>query len=82
MKKLRVNVIPYEKSLAVAARESGTEAVVRPDGDSEKVRQFGTTKPINKVIHRILGIFENALQLKLNRVKQLLKQSSTKLIEK
>ena len=41
MKKLWVNVVPYEKGLAIAALESGAEAVVLPDGKSETVRQFG-----------------------------------------
>ncbi|UCE48093.1 MAG: hypothetical protein JSW47_21155 [Phycisphaerales bacterium] len=48
MKRICVNVIPYEKSLAIAALESGTEAVVLPDGDSDKVRQFGTIKPVKR----------------------------------
>ena len=41
MKRLWVNVIPYEKEIAIAALESGAEAVVLPDGQSETVRQFG-----------------------------------------
>jgi len=48
MKKLWVNVVPYEKSLAIAALESGAEAVVLPDGDSNKVRQFGKILTIEK----------------------------------
>ncbi len=36
MKKLWLNVVPYEKGLAIAALESGAEAVVLPDGQSEK----------------------------------------------
>jgi len=41
MKKLWVKVVPYSKEIAIAALESGAEAVVLPDGDSAKVRQFG-----------------------------------------
>jgi 3-dehydroquinate synthase II len=48
MKKLWVNVVPYEKSLAIAALESGAEAVVLPDDKSETVRQFGKIKTIEK----------------------------------
>ncbi len=36
MKKLWVNVVPYEKGLAISALESGAEAVVLPDGQSAK----------------------------------------------
>jgi 3-dehydroquinate synthase II len=46
MKKLWINVIPYEKGLAIAALESGAEAVVLPDGKSETVRQFGKIKTV------------------------------------
>jgi len=48
MKKLWVNVIPYQKGLAIAALESGAEALVLPDGKSETVRQFGKIKTIEK----------------------------------
>jgi 3-dehydroquinate synthase II len=48
MKKLWVNVIPYKKEIAIAALESGAEAVVLPDGQSETVRQFGKIKTIEK----------------------------------
>jgi len=48
MKKLWVNVIPYQKGLAIAALESGAEAVLLPDGKSETVRQFGKIKTIEK----------------------------------
>jgi len=48
MKKLWVNVIPYNKEIAIAALESGAEAVILPDGDSEKVRQFGKIKTVEK----------------------------------
>jgi len=48
MKKLWVNVIPYNKEIAIAALESGAEAVVLPDGQSETVHQFGKIKTIEK----------------------------------
>lgn len=48
MKKLWVNVVPYEKTLAIAALESGAEAVVLADGKSETVRQFGKIKTVEK----------------------------------
>jgi len=48
MKKLWVNAVPYNKQIAIAALESGAEAVVLPDGDSEKVRQFGRIKTVEK----------------------------------
>ena len=48
MKKLWVNVVPYSKEIAIAALESGAEAVVLPDGDSDKVRQFGKIKTVAK----------------------------------
>jgi len=46
MKKLWVDVIPYKKALAIAALESGAEAVVLPDGESETVRGFGKIKTV------------------------------------
>lgn len=48
MKKFWVNVIPYEKELAIAALESGAEAVVLPDGQSKTVRQFGKIKTVER----------------------------------
>ncbi|MHC4423061.1 MAG: 3-dehydroquinate synthase II [Planctomycetota bacterium] len=48
MKKLWVNVIPYEKGLAIAALESGAEAVVLPEGKSKTVREFGKIKTVEK----------------------------------
>ena len=48
MKRLWINVVPYSKDIAIAALESGAEAVVLPDGDSDKVRQFGKIKTIEK----------------------------------
>jgi len=48
MKKLWVNVVPYEKGLTIAALESGAEAVVLPDGKSETVREFGKIKTVEK----------------------------------
>ncbi|MFH1718015.1 MAG: 3-dehydroquinate synthase II [Planctomycetota bacterium] len=48
MKRLWVNVVPYSKEIAIAALESGAEAVVLPDGDSDKVRQFGKIRTVEK----------------------------------
>ena len=48
MKRLWINVVPYSKDIAIAALESGAEAVVLPDGHSDKVRQFGKIKTIEK----------------------------------
>ena len=48
MKKLWVNVVPYKKELAIAALESGAEAVVLPDGKSDTVREFGKIKTVEK----------------------------------
>jgi len=48
MKKLWVNVVPYNKQIAISALESGAEAVILPDGDSNKVRQFGKILTIEK----------------------------------
>jgi 3-dehydroquinate synthase II len=48
MKKLWIDIIPYRKDLAIAALESGAEAVVLPDDESEAVRQFGKIKTVEK----------------------------------
>ncbi len=48
MKQLWVNLIPYDKEIAIAALESGAHALVLPDGQSEKVRQFGKIKTVEK----------------------------------
>ncbi len=48
MKKLWVNAVPYKKDIAIAALESGAEAVILPDGKSETVRQFGKIKTVEK----------------------------------
>jgi len=48
MKKLWVNVVPYKKEIAIAALESGAEAVVLPDGESDTVREFGKIKTVEK----------------------------------
>ena len=48
MKKLWVNVVPYNKEIAIAALESGAQAVVLPDGESKTVRQFGKIKTVEK----------------------------------
>jgi 3-dehydroquinate synthase II len=46
MKKLWVKVIPYNKDIAIAALESGAEALVLPDGQTATVRQFGQIKTV------------------------------------
>ena len=46
MKRLWVNANPYVKEIAIAALESGAEAVVLPDGHSDTVRQFGRIKTV------------------------------------
>jgi 3-dehydroquinate synthase II len=48
MKKLWVSAIPYTKEVVISALESGAEAVVLPDDDSKKVRQFGKIKTVEK----------------------------------
>jgi 3-dehydroquinate synthase II len=48
MKKFWVNVVPYKKEVAIAALESGAEAVVLPDDESKTVRQFGKIKTVEK----------------------------------
>ncbi|NQT03023.1 MAG: 3-dehydroquinate synthase II [Planctomycetes bacterium] len=48
MKYLWVNVVPYSKEIAIAALESGAQAVVLPDGQSETVRGFGKIKTVEK----------------------------------
>jgi len=46
MKRLWVNVVPYKKEIAIAALESGAEAVVLAEGQSDTVRQFGKIKTV------------------------------------
>ncbi len=46
MKKLWVNAVPYNKQVAIAALESGAEAVVLPEGQSDAVRQFGKIRTV------------------------------------
>ncbi len=48
MKKLWVNAVPYKKEIAIAALESGAEAVILPDGQSKTVREFGKIKTVEK----------------------------------
>jgi 3-dehydroquinate synthase II len=48
MKRLWVGVVPYNKQIAIAALESGAEAVVLSEGQSETVRQFGRIKTVEK----------------------------------
>jgi 3-dehydroquinate synthase II len=46
MKRLWVNAVPYDKQIAIAALESGAEALVVPEGASATVRQFGRIKTV------------------------------------
>jgi 3-dehydroquinate synthase II len=46
MKRLWVNAIPYNKQIALAALESGAEALVVPEGESATMRQFGRIKTV------------------------------------
>lgn len=46
MKRFWVSVVPYEKEIAIAALESGAEAVVLPEGQSDTVRQFGRIQTV------------------------------------
>ena len=48
MKKLWVNVVPYNKDVVIAALESGAEAVILPDGKTQTVREFGKIKTVEK----------------------------------
>jgi len=48
MKKLWVNAVPYKKDIVITALESGAEAVVLPDNQSQTVREFGKIKTIEK----------------------------------
>jgi 3-dehydroquinate synthase II len=48
MKKLWVKIIPFNKSIATTALESGAEAVILPDGQSEKMRQLGKIKTVER----------------------------------
>jgi 3-dehydroquinate synthase II len=48
MKYLWVNVVPYNKEIAISALESGAQAVILPDGQSETIRQFGKIKTVEK----------------------------------
>jgi 3-dehydroquinate synthase II len=48
MKKLWVNLVPFDKNLTTTALESGADAVVVGDGQSAAVRQFGRIKTIER----------------------------------
>lgn len=48
MKRLWVKIIPFNKNIATTALESGAEAVVLPDGQSEKMRQLGKIKTVER----------------------------------
>ncbi len=43
-----LNVVPYNKELAIAGLESGAQALIIPDGKSETVREFGKIKTVEK----------------------------------
>jgi 3-dehydroquinate synthase II len=55
MKKLWVNAVPYKKEIAIAALESGAEAVILPEGQSETVREFGKIKTVEKAGNIVPG---------------------------
>ncbi|MBN2019969.1 MAG: 3-dehydroquinate synthase II [Sedimentisphaerales bacterium] len=48
MKKLWVNIVPYDKGLVTTALESGADAIVVPDNMNEKVHQLGRIKTVAK----------------------------------
>ncbi|MDO8301980.1 MAG: 3-dehydroquinate synthase II [Sedimentisphaerales bacterium] len=48
MKKLWVRIIPFNKNIATTALESGAEAVVLADGQSERMRQLGKIKTVER----------------------------------
>ena len=48
MKKLWVNVSPYDKKIVTTALESGAEAIVLPEGMAGTVRQLGKIKIVAK----------------------------------
>ena len=48
MKRLWVRIIPFNKNIATTALESGAEAVVLADGQSEKMRQLGKIKTVER----------------------------------
>jgi 3-dehydroquinate synthase II len=48
MKKLWVKIIPFNKSIATTALENGADAVVLADGQSEKMRQLGKIKTVER----------------------------------
>jgi 3-dehydroquinate synthase II len=48
MKKFWVRIIPFNKSIATTALENGAEAIVLADGQSEKMRQLGKIKTVER----------------------------------
>jgi 3-dehydroquinate synthase II len=46
MKKIWVNCSPWNKDIAIAALESGADAILVPDGMKERVRELGLIKTI------------------------------------
>ncbi len=46
MKKVWVNVVPWNKEVAIAALESGADALLIPEGFNEKVKELGVIKTL------------------------------------
>jgi len=46
MKKVWVNVVPWNKEVAIAALESGADALLIPEGFGEKVKELGVIKTV------------------------------------
>jgi len=67
MKKLWVNVIPYEKGLAIAALESGAEAVCRTMRLRQKPED--TAKGVDTVLQFTLNLIEKRCSSTKNRTK-------------
>lgn len=55
MKQVWVQIKPWNKELAIAALESGADAVVLEKGDSEKIKQLGRVKTVAEDGDIILG---------------------------
>lgn len=64
MKKLWINDDPYRKEIAIAALESGAEAIILPDGRSRTVREFGKIKTIEKEGDIIPGVNVEFIDIK------------------
>ena len=46
MKKLWINAVPYNKEVVITALESGADAVLLPEGQTETVKKFGKIKTV------------------------------------